>query len=182
MNSLKKTQKAFTVIEMVVTIVLVGIISLVAISRLLEGNTFNPAIVRDQIVSMSRLAQQASLGRADVSLTITPNMAGDAATLAITDSGGAIGGRSVTIPLDGVNLTGDINKTASCEVDDGDSAITNANPMELNFGELGDLEASGVGAGQGAITSAVRICVNNIAVNSICVSPSGFAYGGNCDV
>lgn len=169
-------------VELIVTIVLAGIIAAFAMSRLLGGNTFNPSIVRDQVISLTRVAQQAALGRATVSLTITPNPAGDSVTLTVADAGGNIGGRSATLSLDSVSLSGDINKTASCEADSGDSAITNANPMVLNFGELGDLADSGIGGGIAPITSAVRICINNSSAESVCVSPAGFAYGGNCDI
>lgn len=176
------SQKAFTMVELVVTIVLVGIIAAFAMSRLLDGNSFNPAIVRDQIISMARVAQQAALGRPAVSLTITPNPSADTVTLAVADSGGNIGGRSATLSLDSASLSGDINKTASCEADSGDTAITSANPLVLNFGELGDLADSGIGAGVAPITSAIRICINNSSADSVCVSPAGFAYGGNCDI
>jgi hypothetical protein len=56
--------------------------------------------------------------------------------------------------------------------------------MTINFDELGDLAASGVTGATGAITSALRICLNNDAnvnTDSVCVSPAGFAYAGSCD-
>jgi hypothetical protein len=53
--------------------------------------------------------------------------------------------------------------------------------MTIAFGGLGDLRTSGVTGSTGAITSAVRICINDSATMSVCVSPSGFAYAGDCD-
>ena len=116
-----------------------------------------------------------------MTLTITPNVAGDRVTIEAEESSGAVTIQSVTISLDSVSLSGDINKTASCDVDDGDTAIVNAAPLLLDFGELGDLQDSGIGVGTAAITSAVRICINNSARDSVCVAPSGFAYAGDCD-
>ena len=181
-NSNSAQPKGFTIIELVIVIVLIGIISAIIMSRFLGGNTFTPSIVQQQIISLARIAQQSSLGRADVTLTITPNAGGDQVTIEAEESAGATTIQAVTIPMDSVTLSGDINKTASCAVDDGDTAITNAAPMVLDFGELGDLQDSGIGGGAAAITSAVRICINNSAADSICVAPSGFAYAGDCDV
>lgn len=176
----QRASLGFTVVELVVVIVILSSISVVAISRVLSENTYNAIVVRDQIISLSRTAQQNSLGRADVTMTITPSAAGDTVTIATSYDGGGI--ESFTAPLDSISLTGDINETDGCEVTAGADAITNAAPMTLTFGELGDLGVSGVTGSTGAVTSAVRICLNDTANESICVSPSGFAYAGDCDV
>ena len=170
----------FTLVEMVIVIVILGVVSIVAMSRMLSGNAFNAVIVRDQIISLSRSALLNSLGRTSVTLTITPSAGGDEATIVTSDVGGTIA--SVTTPLDTVVLSGDINDTASCETTAGVNTITSATPMTVTFGALGDLGTSGVTGSTGAVTSALRICINDVAVNSICFSPSGFAYAGDCDV
>lgn len=170
----------FTIVEMIIALVLVGIISAVAIARLSGGTSFNAIIVRDQIVSMARNAQQHSLGRASVTMTITPNVGGDVVTLATNDAGGTID--SISVPIDGVTLSGDINTTDSCATTSGIDTITNAAPMTIDFGELGNLNSSGVSGSAGAITSALRVCIDDNADFSVCVSPAGFAYPGDCDV
>lgn len=178
----------YTIVELIIALIIIAVISAVAFSRFLGANAFNSLIVRDQIISMARIAQQASLGRADVSLTITPSAGAspDSVTLAVAEAGGVI--QSVVLELDGVALTGDINtldganQTPNCGTVNGGSAITNATPMILNFDELGDLDVSGITGATGAITSAARICLNNVSTESVCVSPAGFAYPGSCDV
>ena len=170
----------FTLVESIMVIVLVGILAIFVIARFSEGDTFNSVIVRDQIVSLARTAQQASLGRSGVTMTITPNGSGSAVTLQSSYDGGTID--SYSLDLSNVSLSGDINKTASCSVDDGDFAITSAAPMTLTFELLGNLGVSGVTGNTGAISSAVRICINDSDLESVCVSPSGFAYAGDCDV
>ncbi|NKB33372.1 MAG: prepilin-type N-terminal cleavage/methylation domain-containing protein [Pseudomonadales bacterium] len=175
-----QTSKGFTVVEIVLVIVLLAIVSAVAISRFVSGNAFNPTIVRDQIISLARTAQQSSLGRTDVSLTITPNGAGDTVTIETSDTDGTI--QSFDVSIDDVTLSGDINDTDSCATTSGADSITNAAPMTIDFEELGDLGTSGVTGSTGAVTSAVRVCINDSALASVCVSPSGFAYAGDCDV
>jgi len=178
-NQVSRRQAGFTVIEIVAVIIILAILSSVAISRILSGNALNAIVVRDQIISLARTAQQNAMGRSDVDLIITPSAGGDELTLTTNDSTGVI--ESYTFSLSTVLLSGDINDTDSCEVTSGADAITNAAPLTLTFGELGDLGVSGVTGSTGAVTSAVRICLNDIASESVCVSPSGFSYAGDCD-
>ena len=173
----------FTIIEMIVTILIMSIISVVVMSRFIGGNAFNGIIVRDQIISLARSAQQNALGRADVKMTIAPNAGATEVTIATVY--GAVNIASVTVPMSSLSLSGDVNDTSSCATGGGGAdAITLTFPMTIAFGELADLGSSGVlgGASTGAVSSAVRVCLNNDPVFSVCFSPSGFAYAGDCDV
>ncbi|GAB5499202.1 MAG: hypothetical protein PsegKO_15130 [Pseudohongiellaceae bacterium] len=180
MHSASWGARGFTLVEVIVVIVLIGIVSALIVPRFLGSTSFNPVIIRDQIITMVRSAQQGALGRPDVEMTITPNPAGSEVTLTLSDNSGVF--EENTAPLGDVSLSGDINTTASCGTTSGSQSISNSAPMTINFGELGDLAVSGVTGSTGAVTSALRICVNNNPVNSVCVSPSGFAYAGDCDV
>ena len=73
----QRIQLGFTVIELVIVIVILSIISIVTMSRIIGGNSFNAIIVRDQVISLARTAQQNAIGRTNVSMTITPNVGGD---------------------------------------------------------------------------------------------------------
>jgi len=174
-----RANRGFTLVEAILVIVLIGIISAVVVPRFVGSSSFNPIIVRDQIIATVRNAQQNALGRPDVELTITPDAGGSEVTLTVSDGGGVIDQTSA--PLNDVSLSGDINITASCATTPGANAITSASPLTIAFGELGDLAVSGVGGNTGAVLSALRICINDSAVNSVCVSPSGFAHAGDCD-
>jgi len=179
-NNKRQSGCGFTLVEFVVTILILSIVSAVVLSRFIGSNSFNALIIRDQVVSLARIAQQGSLGRSDVELTVTPSSGGDEVTIEASDAGGTI--ESVVLPLDTVTLSGDINDTDSCDSTSGADTISNSAPMTVAFGELGDLEVSGVTGSTGAITSALRICVNDDSAVSLCFSPSGFAYEGDCDV
>lgn len=173
----------FTIVELILVIVIISIISVMVMSRFIGGNAFNGIIVRDQIISLARSAQQNALGRADVKMTITPNAGATEVTIATLS--GVANIASVTVPMSSLSLSGDVNDTDSCATGGGGAdAITLAAPMTIAFGELADLGSSGVlgGASTGAVTSAVRVCLNNDVAFSVCFSPSGFAYTGDCDV
>lgn len=167
----------FTIIEIVITLVIVAIMAAVVIGRFASGDSFAGFVIRDQIISLARTAQQSSLGRADVALKIS--VVGDIVTIA-TEGGNASVQEmnSVEFDLEGISLTGDINVTDSCSVSQG--AAIGASPFTVRFGELADLGNSGNGAGA-AVTSAVRICLGDNPDESVCISPSGYAYEGKCD-
>ena len=177
MNRLKAN--GFTIVEIIIALVLVGIVGAVTISRFIGGNSFNPLAVQGQIVSIIRAGQQSTLGRSGVEVTLTPNAPGSELTVELEDAGGAI--ETQTIDLGGVTLSGDVNTTDSCDDTAGATTVSSGSPMVIRFGELGDLGNSGFGAGT-AVTSAVRVCLNNDSQFSVCVSPAGFAYEGDCDV
>ncbi len=174
------SSNGFTVIEIVIVIVVVAIIAVVALARVSDGNTFDAFALRDQLVSLIRTAQQSALGRADVEVTITPSLSLDTVVITTRYGGGPTTINSVEFGLSPISLTGVVNNTASCSVSVG-TAITNGAPFIIRFDELGDLENSGFAAGT-TVTDSVKICLNNEPSNSVCVSPGGFAYAGDCDV
>ncbi len=173
------TMKGFTLVELILVILVLGIISAVTISRFISGNAFNATVLRDQIVSVARSAQQSALGRDSVTFTLTPSPAGDEVVLENSDAGGSF--ESYTLRLDTVALRGDINTTDSCETTPGADPISNANPLSVSFVALGDLGVSGVTGSTGNVNSALRVCIDGSAQASVCFSPSGFAYTGDCD-
>lgn len=178
-NEFGNTQYGMTIVELIVVIVVLSIIAAASISRFLGVNAFDSFILRDQIVSLTRTAQQSALGRSDVVLTIQPSVSLDTVTLT-TSYGGGTAINSVEFDLSPIVLTGSVNNTDSCSVTLG-SAVTNGAPFIIRFDELGDLELSGFGAGS-TITDNVKICLNDSPIDSVCISPAGFAYGGDCDV
>ncbi|PCJ23783.1 MAG: hypothetical protein COA96_11010 [SAR86 cluster bacterium] len=183
MDKLRKASgsfNGFTIIELVIVVLIVGILSALAFSRFFDGQQLNGIILRDQFISAIRSAQKNSLGRAGVVTTITPNGGATEVTITTIDGGGTI--QSIVLSMESVSLSGDINDTDSCSATTGANAITNSNPLTLSFNELGDLGVSGVTGSTGTPASALRICINDIVNESVCVSPSGFAYGGDCDV
>lgn len=172
----------FTIVEVVIVIFVLGIISATAMSRFNDENAFIGFIVRDQIISQARRAQQGAFGRSDMSMVFTPNGAGTEATVEVLEASTVLS--SITVSINSLTITGDTDVTDSCT--SAGSNITDSSPFTLTFGELGDLVASSGVAGAAsfgvAATTAVRFCINEDIDYSVCVSPSGFAYPGDCDV
>lgn len=171
--------RGFTVVEIIITILIISILAVSVYSRLSDNNTFEGLIVRDQIISLARIAQQNALGRQDVELRVTPTGSGD---VTIETRTGTTTLQSVTTSISSLTLESDVNNTASCS-GGASNTLSNSDYLRLRFAELGDLEDSGVvNAGYPtAVSSAVRICINDDPILSVCVSPGGFAYAGDCD-
>lgn len=179
--------RGFSMIELVIAIFLVGILGAFAMSRLLEGDIFNASVVRDQIISLARSTQQQALGRSDVALILRTS--GNTLELQtvedFVDDKTYTELQSATVDIRSVALAGDVNVTASCGVTPGTDAIGNTEPMVIQFNELGDLFRGGVVGRVGypiTASTAMRICVNDDPLNSVCLSPAGFAYAGDCEL
>tara|TARA_R100001377_G_scaffold84265_1_gene67444 strand:- start:502 stop:1062 length:561 start_codon:yes stop_codon:yes gene_type:complete len=183
---LRNKQQGFSVIELVLAILIIGIIATVAMSRLLEGDTYNAAVVRDQIISLARSGHHRALGRSDVALILRPN--GDELEVitaeAFVDANNFATLQSSSIDARSVTIAGDVNIIASCGASPGSHALSNAAPMVIQYNELGDLYRGGVISAVGyplAASTAMRLCINNDPIVSICFSPAGFAYAGDCE-
>jgi len=179
MPVLRKNVLGYSVIELVIVILVIGIVSSVVLARSLRSDTYNAIIARDQLVSIARSAQQKAIGRTGVSLHIQP--VGNSLQFRIEDDTGVV--ESIEVGLASVIPSGDVNQLASCSVIGGASVISLSTPMVVYYNELGDLLEGGVTGAPGnpeAVTSGARICINNDPVMSVCMSSAGYAYVGDC--
>ena len=169
----------FTLVEIIIAILIISILAVSVYSRLSNNNTFEGLIVRDQIIALARLAQQNTLGRENVELRVTPTGSGE---VTIETREGATTLRSVTTGMSSLSLESDVNNTSSCS-GGASNTLSNSDFLRIRFAELGNLNSSGVvNAGYPTtVSSAVRICINDDPALSVCVSPGGFAYAGDCD-
>lgn len=167
----------FTLVEVIIALVIVGLLAAVSVARFADGNAFNGVVLRDQIIALTRLGQQSAFGRSDVELRVTPDGSGDA-SLVLSDENGVI--QRDTIAVAAVDFRADVDETVSCSTSQG-APVTSGAPLIIAFGELGDVASAGVGS-VSPVNLSVRICIDATVETSVCVSPAGFAYIGNCDV
>jgi prepilin-type N-terminal cleavage/methylation domain-containing protein len=173
----------FSIIELVITLVIVGIVAAIAGSRMLNSDAYNIIAAREQIVSSLRMAQQRAIGHEDVVLTLQPS----GNNLTISLAAGAVALMSpVSTPLAGVSVRADLDTLNSCSTPPAaDNELTALKPLHVAYDALGDLRNSGVVDGTpgypAPVSTGLRICLNNDPAMSICVSAVGFAYVGDCD-
>lgn len=170
----------FTIMELIIVIVLLGIVGSVAFSRFTPRSSFNATGSQDAIISLAHAAQQSSLGRDNVSFEI--DSSGDDWVFSVFAGSPTVTIRSVSVPSQDVVLeTGSAAILDTCANDFNNPV---ENDFALTFSRKGDLvdftNDSSTQTVNGAFNG-VRICVNDTVNLSVCVSPAGYAYEGNCD-
>jgi prepilin-type N-terminal cleavage/methylation domain-containing protein len=177
----KTNDRGFSLIELIVVIVIAGIVAAVAIPRFTGISATAIAGTTDALLTTIRQAQQAALGRSNVSFTI----AAGTGTWEFTVLSGADVLSAQEVPSSGIKLeTGSsVWTTDTCAA--GSSFNTAVSSFELEFdpeGNLATFNNTGVGLQTISPTfNGVRICLNDTVAYSVCVSPAGYAYGGNCE-
>jgi prepilin-type N-terminal cleavage/methylation domain-containing protein len=171
--------RGFTIIELIVVIVLMGLAGAVIIPRLLEPSTFEITSAQDGMIATIRAAQQAAVGRANVTFQITSD--GNDWTFAAMS--GATPLRTFQVPTDNVLLeTGSAASSGNTCATGFDTAV--AGDFSLDFKNDGGLQSFTNNASTENVNGSfngVRICLNDTDAVSACVSPAGYAYAGNCD-
>lgn len=181
----KESAGGFSLVELVVVMLLLGIIGATIMARMIRSDSYEAIILRDQVISMARLAQQQALGGQDVVLILEPTGNELAIQIEAEESAGRLTVQSSTTPRGVVRLSADINDTASCLAGPADASMEPGTRMELHYDALGNLTvgAAGVsplGSPLTGIARGARLCINEQPQLSVCWSPAGFAYVGDC--
>ncbi len=142
----------FTLVELILVIALLGILSAVAISQFGSPQTYHDLQLKDQLISIARVAQQSALNRHDqvVSLEVSRP---DAWLLEVKADGLSLKQRSVAA------------SAARLFAPDG-SEINSATAYEVRYDNLGNL--SGVSLANLSFTDATG--------HLLCISAAGYAY------
>jgi type II secretory pathway pseudopilin PulG len=166
-------------VELVVVIILVGIVGAVIVPRFLSPSAFEISATQDGLVSTIRAAQQAAIGRADVSFLI----ASDTDAWTFTAKSGATALRTFQVPVNDVLLeTGSAASSSDTCATGFDTAVAGDFSLAFkNDGYLDTFTNNGVTEAVDSSFNGVRICLNDSVVVSVCVSPAGYAHAGNCD-
>lgn len=173
--------RGFTIIELVVVLVLIGIVSVVVIPRFMRPGTVEAIAARDGLLGAIRSAQQMALGRAQITFGIAKSRG----TLIFTAAADDEVLRTFEISTSTLKLeTGSAAASAdTCASGAAFNTLVDTD-FELVFDSLGNLaEFTNDGTTElvNAAFNGVRICVNDSVDMSVCVSPAGYAHAGNCD-
>lgn len=171
----------FSLVELIVVLVLVGIIGVVIATRFMDPSAFNQISTRDGLITGIRTAQQAALGRSAVTFRI--NQTGGNWILDTRVGGTSL--RTVQFSASEVVLeTGSAAASANTCTTVGTFETAVANDFTLTFdasGNLSQFTNNGTTEPVNNTFNGVRICVNDTDQFSVCVSRVGYAYAGNCD-
>lgn len=162
-----KYQQGFTLIELVTVIILLGVLSVFAVSRFPSSQSYSTHIISNQLIASTRLAQQTALSRSSVNMV---NMT-DYTQLVISEISG---NWNLAISAGTQNYTAQVER-GSEQVRFGSDLVAacstlNAAPLTLTFD----------GEGNRVPAQNLRICIDSTVNVELCVSPSGYVYEGNC--
>ncbi|MEH6649051.1 MAG: type II secretion system protein [Motiliproteus sp.] len=146
----------FTMVELIVVIALLGILSAVAISRFGNTQTYDDLQLKDQLISIARVAQQTALNRNDQNVRLRLSRPGDwllQVQVNIPPANNWLDLKQQSV----VNNNGQLT-------DPNGQPISSSHSYEVVFDNLGNL--SGV--------------LTNLAFNAsgalVCLSLAGYAY------
>lgn len=161
----------FTVVELVLVVILLGILGVAAMSRFVEPSAFAPGIVSETLIAEARIAQQIAASRRDAAVTLTVDRLGaDWRFRVATSVDGVVRTQQVAAENTGI-------QAASGAVSDDLDAAT---PLVLQFGHDGDLAAVVVGATPGSAALGVSLGISGDSARAACIYPTGYASASAC--
>lgn len=185
----------FTLVELVAIILLVGIMGVVVISRYTSPNAFNAQGAQDALVATIRQAQQAALGRSEVSFEIIDEANQYRFILCAADPGPDDPDCSHTATPASRKLSQTVVSKGGVLLTTGTAATADAcnatatfdssvDGLVLLFDTMGNIDTftyDAITENNDASFNGVRLCLNATVAASVCVSPAGYAYEGACE-
>jgi len=175
-NDFHRRQQGFSLVELVLVVLLISIMGVAITSRFSDPSGFNTLAARDGIISTALAAQQAALGRKNVTFDI--NQSGSDWIFEVAASGAVI--RSFSVTGGGFDLeTGSTTTTGDCSTGFDEAVTSN---FSISYNNLGNAFAfTNSSSSPVAIDNGVRICIDDTVALSVCISPGGYAREGDCE-
>ena len=174
--------KGFTLVELVVVIILLGILSIAAFPRFVDNDTFQELLLKDAVLSTARLSQKVALSHQAKTLFWRLHRKGSSLwQLCVYSSGTSAA--SASNPCDDSSVLEYIELEASGSVSyrmngAADTTIATSSGISLRYDDIGFL--SGVGIDAAASTANTKPFQINMPDATLCVSPAGYAYESSC--
>ena len=160
--------RGFTVVELITTISLLGILAVVAISRLTSANAYQPSIISNAVIAELRLTQQFAFSRHHDIIEFSIVHSADEWQLATSSSGQTLSTRALEID----NTTIDLDLVGSM------TPLTS--PLNITFGAKGSLATLSSGALVEDPELGLEIQVGGDSEHYICLYNTGYAQGAPC--
>jgi len=161
---MNNSQQGFTLIELVTVIILLGILSSFAVSRLPSSQSYSTSIITSQLIASVRLAQQTALSRTSVDIDehTQLNVNGDGGSWRLIVSSGSL------------NYSAEVGREDE-QIRFGSDFSTNCSALEAV-----PLTVTFDGEGNRVPAKNLRVCIDSATDIEVCISSSGYAYEGRC--
>ena len=171
-QSARARQRAFTVVELITVILLLGILSVAAVSRMLGPDEFAPSMVAAGTAEQFRLGRAMALSRDDVALRFELSASADDWLLrSSTTADGVL--HSEQVPASGTTISLRNGATTG--------AIDNSNPLTVTMDAEGQLDAATLGATVLNVAAGIELTISGAATRTLCIYPTGFADEAPCE-
>ena len=140
-------QRGFSLVELIIIIVILGILATVASSRFIGPGPFASLAAQDQLISTARFAQQTAMSRGP-NVTVSLSIAGNNYQVLIDGN---------PVPLPGGGVTGTFP----------DGATIAPDPSVITFDSLGDAAAGPFG---------LTVSVTGEADRAVTIETTGYAH------
>lgn len=161
----------FTLVELVVVLILLGIVGVSAMSRLVPPSAYAPGIVAAAVVAEARFAQQIAASRRDAIVTLTVDRQGGDWRFRVATS------------VDGVLRTERV-EAENTTVQAASGALTGivgaGAPLVLQFTAAGDLGAVTVASRAGSPGLGVSLTIAGDSRRNVCIYPTGYVSAAAC--
>lgn len=156
-------QEGFTLIELIMVIILLGVLSVFTMSRFSSGQSYSASIVKNQLLAALRLSQQTALSRSSSGANVVLTLTSSGGNWSFVTSGGS--GQSFTSEIEAgtEQIRFGTDFSAAC------SALSIL-PLSISFD----------GDGNRLPQSNLRMCIDSDIDYELCISSSGYSYEGAC--
>ncbi len=166
--------RGFTLVELTTVLVLVGVLSVVATSRLVPASSFEATDLSRALLAAGHLAQRTALARTDGFTTLV--VEGGAGTIrievAFVDGAATSVLSDVVVDADDLGLGVSAGSLAA--------AVGNGDRLRIEYAGNGDLAAVALDAVPGQVTGGVSITWQGASNYELCVAATGYAHEGSC--
>lgn len=164
-----KRAPGFTIVELVVVVLLLGVLSVTAMSRFVEPSAFAPSTVSSVVMAQGHYAAQSAQTSA---ASITLSVAGVGNTWQADVSDGALSLRSVSVDVANTQI----------EIANGASVydLAAVTPLDLVFAGDGDLQSAMAGANVLNVDLGTELRIIGDTTRVLCFYPTGYASARAC--
>ncbi len=164
----------FTIIELIAVIILLGILSVAAMSRLMGASAYAPSLAAQELIALARLAQQTALARQDATVALELSAtASDWQYAVLVDDGATLATlRTETSPRRGAAVT-----VQNAGIN---TQLSTTTALRLEFDGLGNLSGADAGGALDATVGIGLLISGDDTAFQLCVSASGYAHRDGC--